>query len=335
MTFATVAASLAERAPLPDIFIRAGMRRVIAANDSQKTPQDADAIFARTMAEHAIAEHADAANRQHYELPPEFFALFLGPNRKYSSCFYPTGRETLGEAEAIALQETVSHAALADGQEILELGCGWGSLSLYMAENFPAAQITSVSNSASQRRYINARACERGLSNLTVITCDMNDFSSNKTFDRVVSVEMFEHMANWNALLSRVRTWLKTDGRLFIHIFTHRHRPARYDWRDPEDWMGQYFFTGGIMPTVGLIRQFPDLFMVEEEWRWSGIHYKYTALQWLELFDANRATIDPIYMMSMALTRAYGGGAGGCSLWRPLRPLVSRMATPGVLIIIG
>jgi cyclopropane-fatty-acyl-phospholipid synthase len=307
MSFAITAANLAERAPLPDFVIRAGMRRVIAANDASITPPGTDAAFARAMGEHAIAEHADAANRQHYELPPEFFALFLGPHRKYSSCLYPTGQESLGEAEAIALAQTVAHAELANGQEILELGCGWGSLSLYMAEKFPGARITSVSNSAPQRGYIEARARERGLTNLTVITCDMNDFATDKAFDRVVSVEMFEHMANWQALLSRVRTWLKPDGKLFIHIFTHTHRPARYDWRDPEDWMGQHFFTGGIMPTVGLIRQFPDLFTVEEEWRWSGSHYKRTALQWLELFDANRARIDPI------LEGVYGADAG---VWR-------------------
>ncbi len=307
MSFATAAASLAERAPLPDFVIRAGMRRVIAANDASITPPGTDAAFARAMSGHAIAEHADAANRQHYELPPEFFTLFLGPHRKYSSCLYPTGHETLGEAEAIALAQTVAHAGLSNGQDILELGCGWGSLSLYMAEKFPGARITSVSNSAPQRGYIEGQARSRGLSNLTVITSDMNDFNTDKAFDRVVSVEMFEHMANWQALLSRVRTWLKPDGRLFIHIFTHRHRPARYDWRDPEDWMGQHFFTGGIMPTIGLIRQFPDLFTVEEEWRWSGSHYKRTALQWLELFDANRSQIDPI------LKSVYGAEAG---VWR-------------------
>ena len=163
MSFATAAASLAERAPLPDFVIRAGMRRVIAANDACVPPPGTDEAFARAMAAKPVAEHADAANRQHYELPPEFFALFLGPHRKYSSCLYPTGRETLAEAEAIALAETVAHADLANGQEILELGCGWGSLSLYMAQKYPGARITSVSNSAPQRGYIEARAGERGL----------------------------------------------------------------------------------------------------------------------------------------------------------------------------
>ena len=301
------AVSLAERGALPDFVIRAGMRRVIAANDSQVTPPETEAEFARAMAGFAVAEHADAANRQHYELPPEFFALFLGPRRKYSSCLYPTGRESLAEAEIIALAKTAAHAGVKDGEDILELGCGWGSLSLYLAQEFPAARITSVSNSAPQRLYIEAQARARGLTNLSVVTADMNDFATPQSFDRVVSVEMFEHMANWQTLLSRVKGWLNPDGRLFLHIFTHRNRPARYDWRDPDDWMGQHFFTGGIMPTVGLIRQFPDLFTVDWEWRWSGTHYRQTALQWLQAFDANRAQIDPI------LADVYGADA---AVWR-------------------
>ena len=307
MGFAAAATSLAERYALPDCVIRAGMRQVIAANDRQVPPPGTDAAFARAMAQRPIAEHTGAANRQHYELPPAFFALFLGPRRKYSSCFYPTGTEPLHQAEEAALAETVAHAGLANGQDILELGCGWGSLSLYMAEKYPAARITSVSNSAPQRGYIEAQARLRGLTNLTVITADMNDFTTGKLFDRVVSVEMFEHMANWHALLSRIGIWLKPDGRLFLHIFAHRHRPAYYDWRDPEDWMGRHFFTGGIMPTEGLIRQFPDLFRVEQEWRWSGIHYQRTAQQWLEQFDADRARIDPI------LRTVYGADA---QVWR-------------------
>src|SRR4029079_4643357 len=188
MSFATAAASLAERCALPDLWIRAGMGRVIAANDACTPPPGTEAEFARAMGAHAIAEHADAANRQHYELPPEFFALFLGPARKYSSCLYPTGHENLAEAEVIALAQTVAHAGLAEGQEILELGCGWGSLSLHMAEKFPGARITSVSTSPPQPSYIEAQARTRGLTNLHVITADMNDFAAGKTFDRVVSV---------------------------------------------------------------------------------------------------------------------------------------------------
>ena len=178
-----------------------------------------------------VALHVRAANEQHYELPADFFALTLGPARKYSCCLYPTGEETLAEAENLALEATVERADLKDGQQILELGCGWGSLSLLMAERFPSARITAVSNSASQRRYIEHAAAERRLTNLRVITADMNGFEPGQVYDRVVSVEMFEHMSNWSELLGRIRTWLAADGRLFVHVFTHRSKPYRFDQR--------------------------------------------------------------------------------------------------------
>jgi cyclopropane-fatty-acyl-phospholipid synthase len=298
------AIALAERGLLPDWAIRAGMRRFIAIIERAKGMTDAQ--FAREMAARAIAERTDAANAQHYALPPEFFAQFLGPRRKYSCCLYPTGRESLGEAEALALAETCAHAGLADGQDILELGCGWGSLSLWMAQHYPNARITAVSNSAPQRLYIESQARARGFANLTVITADMNVFAAAGAFDRVVSVEMFEHMANWQPLLARIRTWLKPQGRLFAHIFTHPSRPVRYEPGDG-NWMAQHFFTGGIMPTPGLMAQFPDLFRIEQQWHWSGSHYQRTAEQWLHNFDANRAAIDPI------LQDVYGADA---RLWR-------------------
>jgi len=308
MNFRRLGFAAADHLPLSDMVLRSAIATLCGrtARELAASPANATAAFVASMGQRPIALHTDAANAQHYELPPEFFALCLGPHRKYSSCLYAPG-DSLADAEARGLIETCAHADLHDGQDILELGCGWGSLSLWMAAHYPNARITAVSNSRPQRLHIEAEAARRGLVNLRVITADMNGFDPGARFDRVVSVEMFEHMANWQALLSRVKTWLKPDGRLFIHIFTHRHRPARYDWRDPEDWMGQHFFTGGIMPTVGLIRQFPDLFTVEEEWRWSGSHYKRTALQWLELFDANRARIDPI------LKDVYGADA---ALWR-------------------
>ena len=282
---------LAEWGLLPDLAIRVGMRHFITGIQTQ--PGMTDAEFAREMAARAIAERTDAANAQHYELPPEFFAQFLGPNRKYSCCLYPRGGETLAQAETIALSETCEHAGLQDGQDILELGCGWGSLSLWMASRYPNARITAVSNSAPQRLHIEAQALARGLSNLTVITADMNVFAAAGTFDRVVSVEMFEHLAHWQPLLARIRTWLKPEGRLFVHIFTHPNRPVRYEQGDG-NWMAQHFFTGGIMPTPGLIGQFADLFRIEQEWRWSGTHYRRTAEHWLRNFDANRTAIDPI-----------------------------------------
>ena len=184
------------------------------------------------MAARAIAEHTDEANAQHYEVPAAFFALVLGPNRKYSSCFYKEPASTLQEAEEEALRQTVEHADLADGQSILELGCGWGSLSLWMARQFPHAQIIAVSNSHSQREYIESEAAQRGLTNLRVVTPDMNVFEPEAQFDRIVSVEMFEHMTNWRELLTRVRVWLKPDGRFFMHVFTHRSGAYRFDRAD-------------------------------------------------------------------------------------------------------
>jgi cyclopropane-fatty-acyl-phospholipid synthase len=286
-----------EGAPLPDPVRKAAIQLLVsgARRQAAAAGPDADAAFARQMSERPIAEHTDEANAQHYEVPAAFFQACLGPRLKYSSCLYAPG-ETLAQAEDRALAETVAHADLRDGQRILELGCGWGSLSLWMARTLPNSQIRSVSNSASQGAFIRARAAAEGLTNLTVITADMNDFTPSAAgqFDRVVSVEMFEHMANWRALLTRVRGWLKPDGRLFIHIFTHRTGPYRFDVEDEADWIAQHFFAGGVMPSHKLMRQFPDLFAVEEDWRWSGTHYEKTALDWLANYDRNTAVIRPV-----------------------------------------
>nr|WP_246415517.1 cyclopropane-fatty-acyl-phospholipid synthase family protein [Novosphingobium taihuense] len=332
--------SLVERAPLPDALTRAGVtfmceKRLRALMDERPT----DAGFAAWMAHRAVAEHTDAANEQHYELPPRFFGLSLGPNAKYSCCHYPTGAETLEEAEFAALAATVEHAALQDGQDILELGCGWGSLSLYMAAHFPNARITAVSNSRPQGEHIRAKAAARGITNLTVLTADMNAFAPEGRFDRVVSVEMFEHMANWRELLGRVKSWLNPDGRLFLHVFSHRQYPYRFDTADKSSWIAQYFFTGGIMPSHRLIGQFADLFALEQDWWWEGTHYQKTALDWLALFDAKVSEIEPVlhavygaqtrlwlrrwrlfYLATAGLFGHRGGKEWGVSHWL-LRPV--------------
>lgn len=297
-----------EGAPLPDA-VRKTAIHLLVANARRQTAgagPGTEAAFAKAMAERPIAEHAAAANAQHYEVPAAFFLNCLGPQLKYSSALYLNPGDTLAQAEEHGLKETADHADLQDGQHILELGCGWGSLSLWMAKSYPNSRITGVSNSASQREFILARAAERGLTNLDIITCDMNDFEAPGAFDRVVSVEMFEHMANWRALLSRVRNWLKPDGRLFIHVFTHKTSPYRFDLNDEADWIGKYFFSGGVMPSHGLISQFPDLFVLEQDWRWRGTHYEKTALHWLELYDRNIASIRPV------LENVYGAHA---TLW--------------------
>jgi cyclopropane-fatty-acyl-phospholipid synthase len=297
MNLAVTAINAAERLPLPDTALRFGIDRLVGrtrrllANGGGVADRD----FAAAMAAWPIAVHTAEANEQHYELPAEFFALALGPRRKYSCCLYPTPQMTLPEAEIVALEETCAHAALEDGQAILELGCGWGSLSLFMAERYPASRIVSVSNSASQRHYIEAEVERRGLGNLTVVTADMNAFAPTGPFDRIVSVEMFEHMSNWRTLLERARGWLRPEGRLFLHVFSHRHSAYRFDHADKTDWIAQHFFTGGVMPSHGLVREFGESFSVEKDWRWNGTHYARTALDWLANFDRNRNSIRLIF----------------------------------------
>lgn len=298
---------------LPDPMLRWGIRRLLKQRLKNERPASAAERFARVDAFAAelrrlpVAIATAAANEQHYEVPADFYKLCLGPRLKYSSCFYELGPETLGQAEEAMLARTCARAELADGLEILELGCGWGSLTLWMAEKYPHARITGVSNSASQRAHIEGECAKRGFQNVRIITCDMNVFAAEAArYDRVVSVEMFEHMANWRALLTKVRGWLKPEGRLFIHIFTHRTGPYRFDVEDEADWIAQHFFAGGVMPSHNLMRQFPDLFAVEEDWRWSGTHYEKTALHWLENYDRNIALIRPV------LREVYGADA---TLW--------------------
>ena len=305
MNMLAFAINAAERAPLSDSITLAGIDLLCARTKRRLAGlrADAEAAFAADMVRFPVATHTDDANRQHYEVPAEFFAIVLGAQRKYSCCFYPDADTTLDDAETFALAQTVSHARLQDGMDILELGCGWGSLSLYMAGRFPNARITSVSNSASQRQYIIERAKERGLSNLSVVTADMNDFTTDGHFDRVVSVEMFEHMSNWQTLFERVRSWLKPEGRFFLHVFNHRDRSYRFDHGNPADWIAQHFFTGGIMPAFDLPHRFDGLFNVERDWRWSGSHYRRTALDWLKNFDREIDRIRPI------LQRVYGADA--------------------------
>lgn len=286
---------------LPDFVIRRGIR---ALNRRRLKEIGADSIEigqAKTMAlveglrQSKIAILTEKANEQHYEIPARFFALVLGKNRKYSSCYYPTGKETLDEAEDLMLAETAAMARLADGQEILELGCGWGSLSLFMAAKFPRARITGVSNSASQKEYIDAEAKRRGIRNLKIITADVNLFKPGRTFDRVVSVEMFEHMRNYDALFARIRSWLKPKGMLFVHIFTHRMFPYLFEDKAGDDWMSRYFFSGGIMPSNQLFSYFSKGFSLKEQRIFSGTHYHLTAEHWLQNMDEHRTEIEEIF----------------------------------------
>ena len=289
-----------EKGRVPDPLIRAGIRhllrdrlREIEAADSEAGARQLDQ-FIDMMDASPIAALPEKANEQHYELPPEFFVEVLGEHRKYSSCVWANGSTTLDQAEADALRITCERAGLEDGQAVLELGCGWGSLSLWMASHYPGSQFTVVSNSSGQRGHIEAEAARRGISNLTVITADMNDFDIDKRFDRAVSLEMVEHMRNHRELFRRIHGWLKPGGRFFMHIFCHRLVPYEFEVRDESDWMSQYFFSGGIMPSDALPLRFQDDLRLVNQWRWDGRHYARTLNTWLERMDARKPTLMPI-----------------------------------------
>jgi cyclopropane-fatty-acyl-phospholipid synthase len=307
-----------EQGLVPDSVVRAGIRRLCNVRLDEINAGDAEAACRRTE---AFIESMDAgpiaplpwlANEQHYEVPAEFFALALGPHRKYSCAYWPDGKGSLADAEAAALAATVERAELADGQSILELGCGWGSLTLWMAEHLPSSRIVAVSNSRSQRDWITGECVRRGFANVEVVTADMNDFATAEAFDRVVSVEMFEHMRNWRQLFGRVHDWLRPGGRFFMHVFCHRSTPYAFEDRGPGDWMGRHFFSGGIMPSDDLASRFQDRLQLLQRWRWDGRHYERTANAWLENLDARRSEAMPI----LAATYGAAHAAQWMQRWR-------------------
>lgn len=288
---------LAERGWLPDGLIRMGIRRLLAQRLNEEAVGGDDAIAMRTealrerLAAGPIAVKTTDANRQHYEVPAGFYERCLGHRLKYSGCYFPDGVTTLDQAEDAALALVCERAELADGMDVLELGCGWGSLTLWMAEHFPGSRITAVSNSASQRAFILSQAAERGLGNVEVITADINGLDIDRRFDRAVSVEMFEHMANHRELMRRVAGWLKDDGRLFVHVFSHRRFTYLFEEAGQSNWMGRHFFTGGIMPSHGYLPGFDEQLRCEADWWLDGTHYQRTAEAWLANTDRHRDTI--------------------------------------------
>lgn len=291
------AVSWTESGLVPDTVIRAGIRRLLEAKRKEIHSGDveyaADTLnrFVAIMNESPIALVPEIANEQHYEVPAEFFSHVMGDHLKYSCCYWPDHVSSLSEAEEAALEQTVKRARIEDGMQVLDLGCGWGSLSLWIAEHFPNSSITSVSNSSSQRDFILTQASDRLLQNIEVITCDINDFETRKRFDRVVSVEMFEHMRNYEALYSRINDWLVSDGLFFMHIFCHRTTPYEYIDKGPTDWMSRYFFSGGIMPSADLPLRFADKLSIVSRWHWNGQHYARTCNAWLENMDQNEDSI--------------------------------------------
>ena len=304
---------LCERGFVPDVLARFGMRRLIAqrlADESAGDPAARHAAFVRELRASPIAIHTQDANAQHYEVPAEFFRLHLGPRLKYSCCVYDTPATPLAQAEEATLALCAQRAGLADGQRILDLGCGWGSLALWLAQQYPRSQVVALSNSAGQREFIEARARERGFTNLRVLTGNIAEFdmpAGTGEFDRILSVEMFEHMRNYQALLAKLARWLKPDGKLFVHVFAHRTLAYPFEVKDGSDWMSQYFFTGGLMPSARLLAEFQDDLALEQQWWIDGTHYERTANDWLAGMDARRDEI-------LAVFRA-GYGAQDAALW--------------------
>jgi cyclopropane-fatty-acyl-phospholipid synthase len=314
MATSNSALKFAERGLIPDSLVRKGIQNLIKTRLKDISASDCETgmahltQFMHAMNQAKIAEVPELANAQHYEVPAEFFHYCLGTQRKYSSCFWMPDTQDLDEAEMLALKQTCDHADIQDGQSILELGCGWGSLSLWMATHYPNAQITGVSNSNSQREYITQMAKSLGVTNLTIITADMNVFEAPSSYDRVVSVEMFEHMRNWQTLYAKVASWLKPRGKFFKHIFVHRNTPYLFEVQDESDWMSQHFFSGGIMPSDDLPLHFQADLALIQRWRWDGTHYEKTANAWLENMDENKDAITPI------LAQAYG--SENVEMWR-------------------
>jgi cyclopropane-fatty-acyl-phospholipid synthase len=299
---------LLERDLLPDWLIRLGIRRLLR----QRLREEASAAnetkvrhFAAELRTMPIAINTAESKEQHYEVPTLFYQRCLGPRLKYSSCYYDHGHESLAQAEERMLALTCERARLADGIAILELGCGWGSLTLWMAEKYPRAWITAVSHSRTQREHITGEAARRGLGNVTVITCDMNDFDlAAGQFDRVVSVEMFEHMKNWPRLMANIARWLKPGGMFFAHVFVHARYAYHFVVRDDTDWMSKYFFTGGMMPSHDLFPRFQDDLKLAGEWKVNGTHYARTAEHWLQNMDAHKTGIMPLFAQTYGADQA-------------------------------
>ncbi|MEQ9410266.1 MAG: cyclopropane-fatty-acyl-phospholipid synthase family protein [Fuerstiella sp.] len=304
------AMTAAENGTLPDRLCRVGIRRLLKKrlqlleSGGVEAQQERFRRFLDDCRESSVAELSGLANEQHYELPTAFFQKVLGKRLKYSCCEWSPGVVALDQAEEAALTTTCERAGICDGMDILELGCGWGSLSLWMAEQYPQSRITAVSNSRSQRAYIRSQVDRLNLKNLEVLTADMNTFDTDHRFDRVVSVEMFEHMRNHAELLRRISGWLNPQGRLFVHIFCHRLHSYLFETRGDADWMARHFFSGGMMPGESLLTHYQQHLELKDQWRWDGRHYERTCNEWLRLLDRNTDQLRGVFENTYGPARA-------------------------------
>ena len=303
---------LAEKGIIPDYFIRQGIVRNCENRLNNENVSNTEKVslkkqsWIQQMKDSPIALVPEKANEQHYEVPSAFFENVLGKHLKYSSGYWPDGVNSLDESEESMLELSFERAQLADGDSILELGCGWGSLTCYMASKLPNSKITAVSNSKDQKEHILNRCKNQGLDNIEVITADMNDFETKDKYDRVVSIEMFEHMRNYKKLLSKISSWLNDDGKLFIHIFTHQSVVYPFENQGEADWMAREFFSGGMMPSHDLLLHFQDDLIIDDVWSMLGTHYEKTSLAWVNKMDANKDSIMKIFL------KTYGDDA---KLW--------------------
>ena len=291
----------AEKNFLPDWLIRIGIRQLMKAKLKEQSSLYSANVYEQktgwinSMKESPVAFSSGKANKQHYEVPAEFFEQVLGPRMKYSSCVWDSNVNTLEEAENQMLHLTAERSGIKDGMKILDLGCGWGSFSLYIAENYPLCDIVSVSNSNDQGNYIRKVCRDRGYSNVSFIKADMNKFDTDLRFDRIVSIEMFEHMRNYKLMLERISNWLKKDGSLFLHFFCHKDYAYPYEVNSNSDWMTRYFFTGGMMPSFDLLHYFQDDLVLINSWQVNGRHYKKTCRAWLSNQDKKGEIIMKIF----------------------------------------